>query len=418
MGEAMPPIQLGRDTIRNLLGGETLSLDELVIVISEGNTTLVHPNDETSYFDIAWEMRQENLPEIISDLSLDSPTVLLMDEDSSLCPASISFITCEDIVSFPLFNVGVVETEIRDLLNAIPQIGTDEYPDEIDSQNQIWAALALDAKRSVVGILSSYFCRGEGGFSPDWFVIDMLRIEDEIESPFLVAFTATDADGLTSISCWSDFWNALSDHNGPKHRTTWMANSHVEVIRRDNDSRKVYFKLQDDDGFESFAVHEQSFDQLISFLTTSGWSLTETANGSVTMVSGNNNYGTVNQQTSNLSLNNQSSLISPTPNIGPTQQQPGAKELNGIINGSVNVTGLGRINGIIEGDLNVPSGADIDVRGIVEGRIIINGGTVRLFGTAGGATISSGRFELYGILENSLLHSGGDVYYDPNSIIG
>ena len=81
MGEAMPPIQLGRDTIRNLLGGETLSLDELVIVISEGNTTLVHPNDETSYFDIAWEMRQENLPEIISDLSLDSPTVLLMDED-------------------------------------------------------------------------------------------------------------------------------------------------------------------------------------------------------------------------------------------------------------------------------------------------------------------------------------------------
>jgi len=84
----------------------------------------------------------------------------------------------------------------------------------------------------------------------------------------------------------------------------------------------------------------------------------------------------------------------------------------------VNVTGLGRINGIIEGDLNVPSGADIDVRGIVEGRIIINGGTVRLFGTAGGATISSGRFELYGILENSLLYSGGDVYYDPNSIIG
>jgi hypothetical protein len=414
----MPPIQLRRDTIRNLLNGEVLTLDELAVVVSEGTTDSVYGSEDASYFDVAWEMTREVLPEILSDLEMDSPTIFLMDEDSSICPASITFLTCNDRVSFPLFNIEAVEDEIRNLLTSIPTIGADEYPSEIESQNEIWTNLALNAKRRVLGILSSYYCRGEDGFSPSWLIIDMWRIEDEVESPFLVALTATDSEGLSSVSCWADFWNALIDHDGPRHRTTWLPNSNLEVIRRDTQNSRVYFKLQDDDGYESFTVNEQSFDQLVSFLTSSGWSFIETTSSSTTMVSGNNNYGTVNQQPQNFGSNNRPAPVSPTPGVRPTQQRPGASVDSGIISGNVNISGLAQINGIVQGDVSVPSGADVNLNGIVQGTVRINGGTARLYGTISAASISAGRLEIYGILQTPLQYSGGDVYYDPNSIIG
>jgi hypothetical protein len=246
----------------------------------------------------------------------------------------------------------------------------------------------------------------------------MFRIQDDVESPFLVAFTATDSMGLSSVSCWSDFWNALTDHDGPRYRTTCLPNANLEVIRRDSDKGKVYFKMVDDDGYESFAVNEQSFDHLVTFLTNSGWSYTETTSSSVTMVSGSNNYGTVNQQPQNFGSSQRPTPVSPTPGVRPTQQRPGASVDSGIISGNVNISGLAQINGIVQGDVSVPSGADVNLNGIVQGTVRISGGTARLYGTISAASISAGRLEIYGILQTPLQYSGGDVYYDPNSIIG
>jgi hypothetical protein len=414
----MPPIQLGRDTIRNLLGGETLSLDELLIVICEGSEDRISTDNEISYFDISSKILFEVLPQLLNELGIGIPTIVSTWEDSSICPASITFKTCNDNISLPLYDLAVSTDNIRLVLEAIPSPGDENFPTDVNEQDNAWAQLASSFRLRALGLLSSYLCRESNGATPATFFTSMFARTEDSEEACQVVITSAGQDGQSNIFTWTTEWDAFEEHDGPSYHTTWRPNANIQVTHRDPADNSVYFQFEDEDGQQYFRISQVNFDSMMSTVSQWGWSYSETTSNSTTMVSGNNNYGTVNQQTSNLGLNNQSSLSSPTPNIGPTQQQPGAKELNGIINGNVNVTGLGRINGIIEGDLNVPSGADIDVRGIVEGRIIINGGTVRLFGTAGGATISSGRFELYGILENSLLYSGGDVYYDPNSITG
>ena len=416
--DSMAPIRISHEDAVELFDTHHFCLDELLIIICEGSENRISTDNELSYFNISSKILFEVLPQLIDELGIGIPTIISTWEDSSICPASITFQTCNDKISLPLYDVAVGSDNIRLVLEAIPSPDGDDFPTDISEQDDLWARLVVDLRLRALGLLSSYLCRFTSGATPSWFATPMFARTEDSEEACQVAITSAGEDGQSNIFTWTTEWDAFEEHGGPSHHTIWKPNSTVEVTHRDASTDSVYFQFQDEDGQQYFRISQTNFDSMMSSISQWGWSYTDKTSSSITMVSGNNNYGTVNQQTSNLSLNNQSSLISPTPNIGPTQQQPGAKELNGIINGSVNVTGLGRINGIIEGDLNVPSGADIDVRGIVEGRIIINGGTVRLFGTAGGATLSSGRFELYGILENPLLYRGGDVYYDPNSIIG
>jgi hypothetical protein len=405
----MAPIRISHEDAVELLDTHHFCLDELLIVICEGSENRISTDNELSYFNISSKILFEVLPQLLNELGTGIPTIISTWEDSSICPASITFQTCNDKISLPLYDVAVGSDNIRLVLEAIPSPDGDDFPTDISEQDELWALLAVDLRLRALGLLSSYLSREANGATPATFFAPMFARTEDGEEACHVVVTNAGQDGLSHIYTWSTEWNALEAHDGPSHHTTWKPNSTVEVTHRDASDDSVYFQFQDEDGQQDFRVSQINFEKMMSNISQWGWSYTDNTSSSITMVSGNNNYGTVNQH---------SAAASPTPGVRPTQQGPGAKELNGIIDGSVNVTGLGRINGIIEGDLNVPSGADIDVRGIVEGRIIINGGTVRLFGTAGGATISSGRFELYGILENSLLYSGGDVYYDPNSIIG
>ena len=95
----------------------------------------------------------------------------------------------------------------------------------------------------------------------------------------------------------------------------------------------------------------------------------------------------------------------------------GASVNSGIIGGNANVNGLAIISGIVQGDVNVPSGSDANISGIVQGTVRVSGGVARLYGTINAAEISSGRIEVYGILQSPLRYMGGDVYYAPGSII-
>ena len=416
--DSMAPIRISHEDAGELFDTHHFCLDELLIVICEGSENRISTDNEISYFEISSKIMFEVLPQLLNELGIGIPTIISTWEDSSICPASITFKTCNDEISLPLYDVAVSSDNIRLVLEAIPSPDGDDFPTDINEQNDLWARLAINLRLRALGLLSSYLSREANGATPATFFAPMFARTEDSEEACHVVVTNAGQDGLSHVYTWSTEWNALVAHDGPSHHTTWKPNSAVEVTHRDASNDSVYFQFQDDDGQQYFRVSQINFENMMSNISQWGWSYTDNTSSSITMVSGNNNYGTVNQQSQNFVPTQLSAAVSPTPGVRPTQQQPGAKELNGIIDGTVNVTGLGRINGIIEGDLNVPSGADIDVRGIVEGQIIINGGIVRLFGTAGGATISSGRFELYGILENPLLYRGGDVYYDPNSIIG
>jgi len=414
----MAPIRISHEDAGELFDTHHFCLDELLIVICEGSENRISTDSEISYFDISSKILFEVLPQLLNELGIGIPTIVSTWEDSSICPASITFKTCNDNISLPLYDVAVSTDNIRLLLEAIPSPDAADFPADISAQDNLWSQLALGFRQRSYGLLSSYLCRFTNGATPSWYVTPMFARTEDSEEACQVVITSAGQDGQSNIFTWTTEWDAFEEHDGPSYHTTWRPNANIQVTHRDPADNSVYFQFEDEDGQQYFRISQVNFDSMMSTVSQWGWSYSETTSNSITMVSGNNNYGIVNQQSQNVVSNQHSATASPTPGVGPTQQQPGAKELNGILDGNVNVTGLGRINGIIEGDLNVPSGADIDVRGIVEGRIIINGGTVRLFGTAGGATISSGRFELYGILENSLLYSGGDVYYDPNSIIG
>lgn len=414
----MPPIRISIEDCNDFVESHHFCLDELVIVIAEGSVERVYPDLEVTYFDQATKVLYEQLPQLLAELEIEIPTIITSPENSSLCPSSITFKTGNHSVSLPLYDLEVNLDNIRRVLSSIPLPGTDEFPEEIDAQDKLWEELAKGFRQRAFGLLSSYFSRDPNGITPGWFVCPMFSVTDDGEEFCQVVLTEATQSGLSNIYTWTDEWNALEEHDGSDFHTTWRPNSTVEVTKRDVANDAIHFHFLDVDGTQRFRASQANFDSMMTKLSTWGWSFIETTSSSTTMVSGNNNYGTVNQQPQNFGSNQRPATASPTPGVRPTQQRPGASVDSGIISGNVNISGLAQINGIVQGDVSVPSGADVNLNGIVQGTVRISGGTARLYGTISAASISAGRLEIYGILQTPLQYSGGDVYYDPNSIIG
>jgi hypothetical protein len=414
----MPPIRITIDDCNDFVDSHHFCLDELLIVVAEGNVERVYPDLDVTYFDQATKVLYEQLPQLFTELEMEIPTIITTGDDSSLCPSSITFKTGNDSVSLPLYDSDVNLDNIRLVLSSIPLPGSDEFPDQIRDQDILWEALAKGFRQRALGLLSSYLSRNPNGITPGWIVSPMFSVTEEGEEFCQVVLTEAGHDGMSNIYTWTTEWNALEEHDGCEYHTTWNPNSTVEVVKRDISNDAVYFHFLDDGGKQSFRTSQANFENLLTKLTSWGWSYTETTSSSVTMVSGSNNYGTVNQQPQNFGSSQRPTPVSPTPGVRPTQQRPGASVDSGIISGNVNISGLAQINGIVQGDVSVPSGADVNLNGIVQGTVRISGGTARLYGTISAASISAGRLEIYGILQTPLQYSGGDVYYDPNSIIG
>lgn len=414
----MPPIHISLEDVAEFIENQTLTLEELVIIIADGNTNRIFEDIDLTHFSLSDKVRTEYLPQLFSELGIEIPTIFTSWEDSSICPSSITFRTCNDSVSLPLYDSQISLDSIRNVLSAIPCRGEDEFPEETEDQDELWENLAKGIRQRAFGLLSSYLSRESNGITPAWYCVPMYARSEDTEEFCQVVITVAGPSGYSNIYTWTDDWNALEDHDGPSYHTTWKPNSTVEVTHRDTANNFVYFQFQDEDGKQFFRAAQANFDGMMSTLSQWGWSFIETTSSSTTMVSGNNSYGTVNQQPQNFGSNNRPAPVSPTPGTRPTQQRPGASVDSGIISGNVNISGLAQINGIVQGDVSVPNGADVNLNGIVQGTVRISGGTARLYGTVSAASISAGRLEVYGILQTPLQYSGGDVYYDPNSIIG
>jgi hypothetical protein len=411
----MAPIRISRDQAVDLIDGNHFPLDEIAMFICDGQVSPIFENLENTYFDVGQEITQK-IPEMFETWNV--PSLLLVQEDSSICSSSLTVASCNDWFSLPLFDIEVATRELESFLSDVPELGDDSYPDEQSEQDELWAAACLNMKRRALGLLSSYLARTPDGISPAWYVSDLARIVDDNIEYLHVAITGPGADGLCAINCWDEFWNGLEDHDGPVYRTTWKPGSQIQVVNRDQTGDLVLFKLVDEDGHETFQAQTQNFDGVKNFLLNNGWSFTETTQNSATIVGANNNFGNVFGAVNSNSIQERIHALSPTPHIQPTQQRPGAAVDSGIISANVNITGLAQLNGIVQGDVTVPAGSDVNLNGIVQGTVWVNGGTARLFGTISAAAISSGRIEIYGILQSPLQYNGGDVYFHPNSIVG
>lgn len=411
----MAPIRISRDQAVDLVDSNHFSLDELAFFVADGPVTKIYDNVDTTYFDVGLNLYQ-GIPDLFE--TWNPPSILLMEEESSVCPASLTVVSCNDSFSIPLYNLDVASNEISQFIASIPDFGDDEFPDDQAIQDNLWSEACTNMKRRALGLLSSYFARTPDGLTPAWYFSDLARIADDEIEYLHVVLTAAEDGALTTVCCWDEYWSGLEDHEGPQYRTTWKHNSALHVFQRDTQKDTVYFRLEDEDGHETFCAPSNSFDGIRNFLVQSGWTFTETIENSTTSVGANNNFGRVFGDVNVNSSSGRTTAVSPTPHVQPTQQRPGAPIESGIISGNVNITGLAQINGIVQGDVTVPSGSDVNLNGIVQGTVWVNGGTARLFGTISAAVISSGRIEIYGILESPLHYNGGDVYFHPNSIIG
>lgn len=411
----MAPIRIPRDQALDLIDGVRFPLDEIALIICDGPVAPIFENGETTFFDAAWQIIQ-NLPSNFEEWDL--PSVLVADDNSDICPASITFATCTDSFSLPIYKSNFVDADIANVFNSLPRLGDENFPESVEEQDKLWGEIAQNMRQRALGHLSSYLAQTNEGSTPTWYVSDIARIEEDQVEYLHVAFTSTEDGALATVCCWDEYWNGLEEYEGPRYRTTWKHNSTVHVFRRDAQNNTVYFRLGDEDGHETFCSPSHSFDGIKTFLVESGWIFSEAMENSTTSVGANNNYGRVFGDVNINSAGGRTPAVSPTPHIQPTQQRPGAAVESGIISGNVNISGLAQINGIVQGDVTVPSGSDVNLNGIVQGTVWVNGGTARLFGTISAAAISSGRIEIYGILQSPLRYNGGDVYFHPNSIIG
>ena len=412
----MSAIRLSREEANELLSNRRFELCELAIVIGEGNLEPINDELPTSYFDLASELLETDLPGYIAATDLGIPTILSTWDDTSICPSSITIRTCSEWISLPVFNHSAISTEIQNILEAIPAHGTDGYPTDPDEQDKLWSQIAANYKFRALGWLSSYLAREPGGFAPGWIGFAMSRINGDEATYCQVIVTSPGTDGSSHVFSWNKYWNALDEHEGPYSHTIWSNNSTIEVISRDNDAQTVDFKFVDDDGFEIFRTSAENLNQLWNTLSQWGWNFIESSNNS-TVIKSTNTFGTTTIGQGDHQQTKHQRLVSPTPNVRPTQQRGGAQINSGIVQGDIHATGLLQVNGIVQGNVLVPPGSDVNVNGIVQGTVSVYGGTARLYGTIAAASISSGRLEVYGILQTPLQYASGEVYYDPNSLI-
>ena len=400
----MQPLILDDEKIMKIIQENWIALDNLLIVFSEG----VLDDDAPDSWSLGNEVRSEILPSMLDPISIGTPTILTSSNNASVYPAAISFFACNDFISFPIFDLRVTQDWLQEFIDNFPNLSDESFPTDVEGEIESFKTIAHLQKMQALCWLSAYLSATEISDDEPWpncSLSHLKFVQEENTQQIKFVVTSKMSNGDTEIFCWESFWNALEAHDGPIMRTTWAPDTRIILDRREEQLNEVQFRIQDEGGQLTFIATPSDWDNVLCQLFIDHeWEILDESILQESKVQQLQARGTSTQ--------------SPTPNVQPTQQRPGANEINGILDGNVNVTGLGRINGIIEGDLLVPPGADVDVRGIVEGRIVVSGGTVRLFGTASGATMSTGRFELYGILSSPLQYSGGDVYYDPNSIIG
>ena len=400
----MQPLILDDEKIKKIIQETWIEMDNLLIVFSEGE---IDDSDPDSW-SLGNEVRTEILPSMLDPFSVGTPTILTSTNNASIYPAAISFFACNEFISFPIFDLKVTQVWLQEFIDSYPNLGDESFPPDRDSEIDSFKTIANLRKMQALCWLSAYLAAIDVSDDEPWPNCSLSHIkfvQEGIAREIKFVVTSKMSNDHSEIFCWETFWNALETHDGPIMRTTWAPDSQIIIDRREENLNEVEFRVVDEGGHLTFVATLSDWDNVLHQLFIDHeWEILDESILQESKVQQPQARG--------------ASAQSPTPNVRPTQQRSGADELNGILSGNVNVTGLGRINGIIEGDLLVPPGADVDVRGIVEGRIVVNGGTVRLFGTASGATMSSGRFELYGILSSPLQYSGGDVYYDPNSIIG
>lgn len=386
--------------LTNLLESHHFSNGQALIVIFSGNEEFL---GGTNVWEILGEMQATTLRTAIPDGEF-FPTLVEVMDDSSIWPSAIVLFINGVQITYPIMSLNQLEPELVALFEAVSELPAFENLSAEEISEQTWnhfRPLLIRGAGWATGLSS--VVSPEDSF--EWWGLGMdVQVEDTWEGRFVV-FTTANTESKNSTYIWRRWWHPLENESDMLTRVSWVA-PEVELLEQSADF--AVFEVSDNEGSMSFRMHPASFDAFVQEVTRFGFAYRD---GTTRISQGNQNV------VQNATAFSGNVATSPTPNATPSVQPAGAQHNSGIVQGNVNVNGLAILSGIVQGDVNVPRGADVDITGIVQGMVRIHGGTARLKGTVAAAQISSGKIEVYGILQSPLHYEGGEVYYHPGSII-
>lgn len=237
----------------------------------------------------------------------------------------------------------------------------------------------------------------------DWIACRVTQADEEGgHQPRMLVVSVSEDQDRSAVTLMHEPWDARATNYEAPDWWEFEFSSHIQLVEGNQDSI-VKFSLSDSEGELIFHTSPIEFQNLVEFLTARGWTFLDNEGLQVEAPLTAATVSNVRQVISN---------CQPSVQIGPS------RTIDGILEGPMNTVGNVVIRGIINGDLNVPHGSDVNVQGIVNGTINISGGTLRLFGTADFIILNGGRLEVHGVVASGIARAHGDVYIDPDSIIG
>ena len=418
----MNPLTTSMEQVWELISSHnTLGhIDELSVLIFMGD-----PNDDEQS-ELFERFVEETLPTVFGDLSRSGglPTVFGCLDALEHCPTGIAVVVCGRFVMFPLLDLPQLSDELKGVLAEINSWKFKGPDDESELESFIDARLYSFRARSLAW-LSTYMTFESFDSVCHWTYVQVRQYAPEGDEfdQVLMVITGPDDSGDYWTYSWTNFWGWNSDDNDLHSFYSWSSPT-VTVTARNPHTDAVEFHISDDEGQIRFQTTTEGFQWIANYASKQGIDFVDNSSAEFS-----SNSGSVVSTTQSISVDatavtvdgnmprNRPTPVSPTPHVRPSTQAMGASVNSGIIGGNANVNGLAIISGIVQGDVNVPSGSDANISGIVQGTVRVSGGVARLYGTINAAEISSGRIEVYGILQSPLRYMGGDVYYAPGSII-
>lgn len=390
----MLPLMVSKAWLSNLLESHSFGNGQVLISVFSGLEESVSGNN---FWDLVSEIESDVLIDSLPDGSMP-PTIVEVLDDSSVWPASVAVFVNNVHVTLPAMDVTTFQSELNALLETISELTFDSSatPEQITSET--WDLLRPHLQRGT-GWVSGLTSTVAPGDQFEWWGDGMDVLDDDKWEGRFVVLTSANAEALHSTCIWRRWWHPIEREDEMLTRVQWESPC-VELLEVDNEF--AVFDILDGEGSITFRIRAETFPQFNDAAQRMGFTYRDSRSSEQQSIeAGQNPMG--------------SPGAAPLPQ--PTVQPAGAPHHNGIVQGNVNVTGLAVLAGIVQGDVNVPVGSDVDITGIVQGTVRVDGGIARIHGTAAAAVITSGKIEIYGILQSPLTFLGGEVYRHPSSIV-
>jgi len=393
----MLPLMVSKAWLSNLLESHSFGNGQVLIAVFSG---LEESIAGSNY----WEL----ISEIESDVLIKSlpagcmpPTIVEVLDDSSVWPASIAVFINDVHITLPAMEVSKLQEELSSLFHTINELtfGDSLTPDQVAGET--WDLLLPHLQRGT-GWVSGLTSTASPGDQFEWWGDHIDVFDDDKWEGRFVVLTSANSNAVHTIYIWRRWWHPVEQESDMLTRVKWESPS-IEVLELGDEF--AVFDIADGEGSMTFRIRLESLPDLSAVSQRMGFIYRESF--STKMAPSDSGPSSPHQKTVPTSWRDSQSTIQPA----------GAAHHSGIIQESITVTGLAVLSGIVQGDVNVPAGSDVNITGIVQGTVRVDGGIARIYGTAAAAQILSGKIEIYGILQSPLRYLSGEVYQHPNSII-